>query len=294
MNRIIEYIIDTANDGKSSEVFLRELGYSSKLMSCIKKTENGIMVNNHFQYASCPLHEGDILRVLITENESSTFIPYEYKLDIIYEDEDILVVNKPADMPVHPSMGNYEFTLGNAVANYYKNETSSFVFRCINRLDRDTSGLTIIAKNPLSALFLSNMQIKREIKRTYHAVVEGIIKDAGTVDAPIARAGNSIIERCVDYNTGEFAVTHYTPISYHNDTTLLELKLETGRTHQIRVHMNYIGHPLLGDFLYNPGANNLIKRQALHSYSLEFNHPVSGHSMKLICSYPDDIKSIIL
>ena len=292
MNRIIEYNITSEYNGYNSEEYLRNLGYSSKLMRSIKLAENGIMVNGAFQFANIKLCEGDHLRVYIPEDASSDFKPVSYSLDIAYEDEDLIIVNKPANMPIHPSMGNYENTLGNAIVDYFKDRPDGFVFRCINRLDRDTSGLTIIAKNPLSGVLLSSMQKERKIKRTYQAIVRGIITKEGTIDAPIARENDSVIKRCVSGN-GDLAITHYSPIKTKGNLSLIELKLETGRTHQIRVHMKHIGYPLIGDFLYNPDDLELINRQALHSYKLEFTHPITDKELTITAPLPKDMANII-
>ena len=201
-------------------------------------------------------------------------------------------MNKPADLPVHPSLGHYEDTLANYCAWHYHNQ---LVFRCVNRLDRDTSGLVLIAKNMLSAAGLSLQQQAREIHRTYLAIVEGIIPEEGTIDLPIARKEDSIIERCVDGSRGECAITHYRRISTTCldgcEYSLVQIQLETGRTHQIRVHMKAIGHPLPGDFLYNPNYRH-IKRQALHSYRLEFTHPISGKALSFTQNIPSDFKSL--
>ena len=194
-------------------------------------------------------------------------------------------------MPIHPSLNNYENTLANAVAYYYDSQNIPFVFRCINRLDRDTTGVTMLAKNPFSAGILSEMVRNREIHREYLAIADGLF-DAkeGLVDAPIGRKDGSTIEREVNYETGEKAVTHYSILKENQvlNCSLLKLWLETGRTHQIRVHMKHLGHPLLGDFLYNPDMTH-IKRQALHSYSLTFNHPITKEPMQFVAPVPDDM-----
>lgn len=202
-------------------------------------------------------------------------------LSILYEDEDILVINKPADMPVHPSIGNYTNTLANGVAAYLDAKGEHSPFRCINRLDRDTSGALILAKNAFSAAVLSTQMRNRQIRRTYLAVVEGITPPNGTISAPISRVDDSVIERHVDFLHGEPAVTHYERLETKNEHSLLEIHLETGRTHQIRVHMGYIGHPLPADYLYHP-EYDCFKRQPLHSLQLEFRHPVTDKSMCLL------------
>lgn len=209
-------------------------------------------------------------------------------LSILYEDEDILVINKPADMPVHPSIGNYTNTLANGVAAYLDAKDEHSPFRCINRLDRDTSGALILAKNAFSAAVLSTQMRNRQIRRTYLAVVEGITPPNGTISAPISRVDDSVIERHVDFLRGEPAVTHYERLEVKNEHSLLEIHLETGRTHQIRVHMGYIGHPLPADYLYHP-EYDCFKRQPLHSLQLEFRHPVTDKPMCLLAPVSEDM-----
>ena len=195
-------------------------------------------------------------------------------------------------MPVHPSLGNYENTLANGVAWYFERQGIPFVFRCINRLDRDTTGLLILAKNMLSGAVLSDQMKNRNIKRTYLALVSGVPKEsAGTIDQPIARVPGSVLERHVS-SDGETAVTHYKVIRTFSDSSLVEFHLETGRTHQIRVHMKYLGHPLLGDFLYNP-EDTRCSRQMLHSVSLAFIHPVTGEALRFDAPLPDDMAAFI-
>ena len=210
------------------------------------------------------------------------------ELSVLYEDEDILAVDKPAGMPVHPSMGNYENTLANGVAFYFESRNLFCPFRCINRLDRDTSGALILAKNPLSAAILSAQMKRREIRRTYLAVVKGIPPEKGKISAPIARLGDSVIQRCVDFSRGESAVTFYERLDTRNGHSLLELHLETGRTHQIRVHMGYLGYPLPADYLYCPDYSR-FSRQPLHSVQIEFSHPITGRQLCLTASVPQDM-----
>ncbi len=295
MKRQLRYIITEKDQNSTIEFFLKSQGFSHHVMVQLKRTENGIMRNGVWAYTNECLNEGDILDISLVEDELSSDIePVELDFKIVYEDEDILVVDKPAGMPIHPSINNHDNTLANALLYYFKSKGESFVFRCINRLDKDTTGLTIIAKHSLSAGILSQMVSARQIKRTYLAIVEGLPEDAGTVDAPIARKDNSTIERCVDWANGERAVTHYKRLSYskEKDLSLIELKLETGRTHQIRVHMKHIGHPLIGDFLYNPDYE-YINRQALHSASLEFIHPITQEKMHFTAPLHGDMKCIL-
>lgn len=280
MNRVLTYEITAEQAGTKIGDFLRRAGYSRHVIIHLKKTENGILLNGEWAYVGQFLKEGDHLEIRIIESEASEqIVPAELPLDIIYEDEDLLIINKPADMPIHPSINNYDNTLANALMWYYQQKGETFVYRCINRLDRDTTGLLIVAKNMLSGGILSDMSKKREIHREYLAIAEGEVPQEGVIDAPIARKEESVIERCVDFEKGDRAVTHYWRLDYRNGYSLVRLKLETGRTHQIRVHMKYIGYPLTGDYLYNPDYR-ILDHQALHSWKLAFRHPVTGAQMQ--------------
>lgn len=292
MNRTFHYHITEHDAGKAIDFFLKSHGFSRHIISGLKTHSQGILINHIHQNTKYHLQTGDLLTVTILEPApSERIVPVPMELSIVYEDEDILVLNKPADTPIHPSMNNYENSLANGVAYYYQKETSPFVFRCINRLDRDTTGLTIIAKNSLSSAILSVMVSKRQIHREYMAIVKGITPASGTIDAPIGRKSDSAIKRMVDYEHGERAVTHYTRIACSQTHSLLKLQLETGRTHQIRVHMKHIGYPLIGDYLYNPDYS-IIKRQALHSCRLTFSHPITGVPLEFTAPLPDDMKMI--
>lgn len=304
MNRFIKYTISQEFSKLTIGDFLKKQGFSHPLIVHLKKTERGICLNGEWSYVSSKLSTGDILSITIIEESASENIPptkislEAFNSMIVYEDTDILVLNKPAGLPVHPSLGHHEDTLANYCAYYYRylspeRNNGGFIFRCINRLDRDTSGLVLIAKNMLSGARLSTQQLNRQIHRTYLAIACGETKPFGKIDLPIARKEDSVIERCIDYEKGDSAITNYTLLDVKQaaDQTqtysLLEIQLETGRTHQIRVHMKAIGHPLPGDFLYNPDFTH-IKRQALHSYRLEFFHPISGECLSFTQTMPDD------
>lgn len=294
MNRIFEYKITPSDVPCTVGEYLKKKGYSRQIIIHLKKTEHGILQNGEWAYVRTPLIPGDVLKItLLEESASEHIIPVPMELDIIYEDEDLLVVNKSFDMPVHPSIHNYDNTLANGMAYYFQQKGETFIFRCINRLDRDTTGLLILAKNALSASILSNDMKARKIHRTYRAVVSGIpVPASGTMDAPIARKQDSAIERCVDFEKGEPAVTHYHVLETKENLALVELSLETGRTHQIRVHMQHMGCPLLGDYLYNPDFA-LINRVSLHSYSLSFIHPITGKSMYFCAPLPKDMAGLL-
>jgi len=322
MVRNINYKIRTEDSDKTIYIFLRERFFSAKMLAHLKHTENSVLLNGQPVFLNTLLKSEDVLTVVYCEDdESENIIPVNLSFKIVYEDDDIMVIDKPSDMPVHPAINNFDNTLANGLAYYFAKKDKHFVFRCINRLDRDTSGLLIVAKHRLAASILSDFMKKREIHREYLALASGIFdKKTGTVDLPIGRVGESIIARFVDFENGENAVTHYEVIEEYLSSddvlnrasgkssnaseatavsgvdlpcSLIKLHLETGRTHQIRVHMSYIGHPLLGDSLYNKhfqvsedaGCNKKpgsLTRQALHSHKIEFIHPITLEPMKFI------------
>ncbi len=294
MERKLKYIINDEFNNKTIEQFLKHLEFPHQAIVQLKKTHEGILRNGVWAYVTERLSTGDQLSLhLIEDMEDTTILPIPVELPIVYEDEDLLLINKPANMPIHPSMNHHEGTLANGLLHYYQQKGEAFTFRCINRLDRDTSGLTIVAKHLLSAGILSRNVSNREISRRYLAIVNGCTDEHGTICAPIGRVDGSTIERHVDYVNGETAITHYTRLAYdqEKDLSLIKLRLETGRTHQIRVHMKHIGHPIIGDFLYNPDYR-FCGRQALHSASLEFIHPITKEKMHFASPLPEDLKCI--
>lgn len=262
--------------------FLREFGVSSALLTKLKNSDNGIMLNGSFARSIDKLSSGD--KLTITISDSGT-MPEKYEssdVDVVYNDEDILVLNKPAFMPVHESRNHQGDTLANVAACYMNNTA----FRAVYRLDRDTSGLVLIAKNELSASKLAG-----KVKKDYYAICSGEITGSGSIDLPIRRVNDSIIKRGV-FDDGERAITHYKVISISNGSTLLKINLETGRTHQIRVHFSHINHPLLGDTLYG-GDDSLIERQALHCKTIYFTHPISGKDIVIDSQFPSDFAGLI-
>lgn len=294
MNRNIDYIIDEDSAGLRVEQFLRRKRYSGQNLSEIKRMPKSILVNEVHYYMRQELSKGDHLQVRICETKNSEKIPpTNLPLDIIYEDEDILVLNKPAGMPIHPSLNNYTNSMANALAYYFQSQGKPFIFRCCNRLDRDTSGLTIVSKHLVSGSILSDMTKYREVHREYLAITRGSVTPSeGTIQAPLGRKEGTIIERTVDWEHGEDAVTHYKVVKEANGHSLVSLRLETGRTHQIRIHMKYLGYPLIGDYLYNPDMEYMT-RQALHSHHMEFTHPITGEHMSFTAPLPEDMARIM-
>lgn len=294
MNRNIDYIIDEDSAGLRVEQFLRRKRYSGQNLSEIKRMPKSILVNGVHYYMRQELSTGDHLQVRICETKNSEKIPpTNLPLDIIYEDEDLLVLNKPAGMPIHPSLNNYTNSIANALAYYFQSQGKPFIFRCCNRLDRDTSGLTIVSKHLVSGSILSDMTKYREVHREYLAIARGSVTPSeGTIQAPLGRKGGTIIERTVDWEHGEDAVTHYKVVKEANGHSLVSLRLETGRTHQIRIHMKYLGYPLIGDYLYNPDMEYMT-RQALHSHHMEFTHPITGAHMSFTAPLPEDMARVM-
>ena len=289
MDRTVTYQISEQEEGLTVLEYLRKNGFSRHILSTMKPDKDAILLNGLHAGGRTLLREGDLLRIHVPETESGeNIVPVPMRLSILYEDQDMLVVNKPADMPVHPSYGNYENTLANGVSAYFQTKGINCPFRCINRLDRDTSGALILAKNALSASILSAQMKNRLIRRTYLAVVKGIAPEKGTVSAPISRVSSSVIKRQVDFAEGDPAVTHFERLAVSHDHSLLEIHLETGRTHQIRVHMGYLGYPLPADYLYYPDYSR-FSRQPLHSFQLIFSRPVTGGSLCITAPVPADI-----
>lgn len=292
--RTFQYTITREDAPVQIKSFLKARGFSGKSQIALKRQENSVLVNDTPVFLTYTLQERDLLTIHLAEEAPFEHVePVELPLQILYEDEDLMVVNKPADMPIHPSQNNYDNSLGNAVAWYFARQGVPFVFRCINRLDRDTSGLTIIAKNKISAGILSSMVASKGengIYREYLAIVKGsVTPPEGTITAPLSRKDGSIIERIIDYEKGEPAITHYRVLHEKNGHSLVSLVLETGRTHQIRVHMKYLGFPLIGDYLYNPDMERM-SRQALHAHRLKFHHPITGEPLEFTAPLPDDMK----
>lgn len=289
MRRCLSYTVEKTDEGKTVERYLKERGYSHQVIVQLKKTSKGIRRNGVWAYTNERVQTGDRLDICLEEEECSDQIePVRLPFGVVYEDEDLLVVDKPANMPVHPSMNNHDNTLANAVLWYSRQKNEQYPYRCINRLDRDTTGLLIIAKNALSAAGLCAQMRDRRIRRTYLALVTGQIREPGVIDQPIARCEGSTILRMVDRERGERALTHYEPVRWGEGWTLVKCRLETGRTHQIRVHMSFLGHPLPGDFLYNP-KNRDMARQPLHSWCLAFTHPVTGQRLEFTSELPEDM-----
>ncbi|MBQ6846000.1 MAG: RluA family pseudouridine synthase [Oscillospiraceae bacterium] len=295
MNRKLYHIADEKDDGKKlSEILKYRFGVSEMLLRRMKRIENGILLNGKSVYTIDRAHIGDSIEVIIEPEEkgSDSVVPTEGELDIKFENEDILVVNKPADIAVHPSHGHYLTSLGNIVMWYYTSQGKKFVFRPINRLDRGVSGVMAIAKNAYSHTFAARLLHSGNFFREYLAIVEGEPEcESGVITAPIGRRDGSVIEREVR-DDGDFAKTEYEVVEKRNGKSLVKVRPITGRTHQIRVHMAYIGHPLVGDFLYGKEHPDLQNRCALHSHRLHMKLPFEQGEIDIVSSLPSDLENI--
>ena len=281
----IKFTVGRDYDGKVVKEFLRrKCGVSATLLTQLKLVENGITNNGEHTRAIDFVKEGDEI-VITLPDDRNDIQPVNLPINIMYEDEHVIVFNKAPFMAVHPVHGHIDDTLANAVAHYAQTKGEVWTFRAINRLDRDTSGAIIVAKNAYSAALLP-----KSVKKKYIAVCEGIIENSGTVDAPIRFKEGHTIQREVGEG-GVRAVTHYKPIKWSSNHTLVEFNLETGRTHQIRVHMSNLGHPLAGDDMYG-GSLEFIERQALHCGEISFLHPITGESIRIVCPLPEEFETL--
>ena len=260
---------------KIRDYLTKRIGFSTSLIAVVKY--DNVRLNGDIVHMRATVKDGDVITVTLPEEESENIPPMDIPLDIIYEDEHILAVSKPINMPTHPSRGNHLPTLANAVRAYLG---KPFVFRAISRLDRDTSGIVLVAKNQLSAAILSREMKKGSIKKIYEATVVGVPDPpSGEINAPIAREREGDIKRVVRED-GKSAITLYRVREINDDgNAIVELQAVTGRTHQLRVHMAYIGHPLVADFLYGDRIENETYR--LHCKLLEFPHPITGETLTL-------------
>lgn len=289
----MEVTVKASHNGKTVYEYIRnELKLSRRILIRLKQTCGGILVNGEHVTVRRILCEGDILTLATADSGddiNENIVPVRLPLDIIYEDNDIIAVNKPFDMVTHPSHNHYEDSLANALMYYYTQKGIPFVFRAVNRLDRDTTGIVLIAKNQPAAFNLSRQLQSGMIRKSYRAVLSGVIRpENGEIKTYIRRKGESIIEREVSDSgaDSEFAHTVYRSLGSNGNLTAVDAEPVTGRTHQLRVHFAYMGCPIYADDLYGKGENG---RQALHARKLSFTHPSDGKQMELYAPVAEDI-----
>ncbi len=290
---ILQYIVDKNTKYNTiNEILINEFQLSNRLITKLIKNKK-ISLNN----IVCDTRKNIILNDVITidfniKEESTNIVPIEMNLSIIYEDEWMLILDKPFGIPIHPSNLHYTDSLSNGVKFYFDKIGLNKKIRPVTRLDLNTSGLVIFAKCEYIQEKLSKQMQNKIFKKEYICIASGILESkSGSINLPIARKPNSIIERCIDAN-GQYSITHYKVLQEFDDYSLINCILETGRTHQIRVHFASIGHPLLGDTLYG-NKSNLISRQALHSYRVSFIHPINKKHLNFLSQIPNDMLNLL-
>lgn len=293
MKKADTYIIDKSQAGITLGDYLRKtLQFSRRSIVALKKSE-GVLLNGQISHMNVLLKEMDYLEITIEDSESENILPEHMELDIVFEDDNLIVINKKPGMPVHPTRKHIMGTLANGLAYYWLDKEKPIKIRPINRLDKDTSGLVIFAKQAHIQHLLSFYIGKEEFKKEYTAVVHGkMLQIEGTIDLSIAREAEKAMKRVVRED-GDRAVTHFKVVAVLDKYSVVNITLETGRTHQIRVHMSHIGHPLLGDTMYG-GSTEFIDRQALHAEKITLMHPITKEWYYFTAALPDDIKQLIL
>lgn len=289
--KILEIVSNEEYENKIlKEILKKKFDFSNRIIRNIKNS-NGSIVNGEIVNINYLLKLNDKIEIFIDEVISENIVPIKMPLKIIYEDEFFIAIDKTANLVVHPTSYHFDDTLANGIMYYYQETGLNTKFRAVNRIDRDTSGIVLIAKSQLAHSLTSKQIINNELKKEYFVVVHGKFEDKkGMINEPIARKPGSIMERIVD-ESGQNAITQYEVISQNETASLLKINLITGRTHQIRVHFSYINHSLYGDDLY--GANDDFSRQALHCSKLEFLHPFLNEKIIIESPLPEDIISLI-
>ena len=294
-----KHIVSSEEKGKRLDSYIASICNDITRTSAERMIKNGeILVNDKTQKVAYKINEGDIITIQKSEPKEIEIKSQDIPIEIIYEDNDIIVVNKPKGMVVHPANGNPDGTLVNAIMAKCKNSLSGIGGEIrpgiVHRIDKDTSGLLIIAKNDTAHVNMSEQIKNHEVKKTYIALVRGVIKEnEATIDMPIGRSTSDRKKMAVNRN-GKNAVTHIKVLKRYDKYTLVEVNIETGRTHQIRVHLSHIGYPIIGDYTYSNGKNEFgVEGQCLHAKCLEFKHPITGKEMKLEAPLPQYFQEIL-
>lgn len=293
MKRVYQAGITSEYNGKTVKDYLRaELGASSNIIKSLKQN-NRISVNGAPVFVTRILRTGDSIKLILEDEFARTDIaPAEGPLNIVYQDDDLILINKPPNMPVHPSKGHVSDSLANIVTGYYALRGENIVCRFVNRLDSGTSGLMCMARHALAHSLLASQLHSDDFQRHYIAVAQGRIEGGGVIDAPILDPPSASIKRIIS-SRGQKAVTKYRTLEACSDYSILELTLVTGRTHQIRVHLAHIGHPLFGDWLYGSEGSGGISRPALHSSSISLVQPLTHTPLSFRAPLPVDMLELL-
>lgn len=289
---LIHKIIKDDFNKTINEIISKEFNFSNRLLTKIIKNKHILFNEKEIDTRTLISNSGIIKIDFNYDEDNSNIVATKMNLNLVYEDEWMLVINKPAGCPIHPSRLHYEDSLSNGIKYYFDSINLNKKIRPVNRLDLNTSGLVVFAKCEYIQEQFSNQMSNNLFEKEYLCLVDGLFKEkSGSIDLPISRKQGSIIERTINKN-GKKSVTHYEVLKEFDNYSLVHCKLKTGRTHQIRVHMQAIGHPILGDTLYGK-KSDLISRQALHSSKIECIHPVTKNKLTFIAELPDDIQRLI-
>ncbi|SKA75445.1 23S rRNA pseudouridine1911/1915/1917 synthase [Clostridium sp. USBA 49] len=294
MDNFLIFKVCEKEDGLKLREYLKKVAKLSGRLIRGAALHDKIKVNDKIVKLNYILKKDDIITFDVTKEESQNIEPEKMEIEVVYEDMDVIVVNKPSGIVVHPTKSYPNGTLANGLLYYFKEKNENCIVRLVSRLDMDTSGLILIAKNQFSHMALARDMQNDNFKKNYLAIVHGKLKSKeGTIDLPIYRPEKDSIKRIVDYR-GQKSITHFNVIEEFNLGSLVKLTLDTGRTHQIRVHLSYIGNPIYGDSLYGTDKDDIyIKRQALHAYKLAFPHPRTGEIITLESNLPKDMQELI-
>lgn len=285
-------IIPETDQGRKIKYFVQgEMGVSYRQFSALK-TWDGLRVNGEIVHANHILSPGDVVEVFLEDTAQKEVKPDQLPVTLVYEDDDLMIIDKPAPLACQCSPKHPEHTLENRLAWHFR-DVENFIFRPLNRLDKGTSGLLAAAKHAHATQLLQKQLHTPSFIREYLAVVEGHLEGSGTIDAPIAKANDATIRRIIDPIHGKSAITNYTSVCFGNGRTLVRLRLETGRTHQIRLHLSHIGFPIVGDFLYGTEIDSLAERFALHSAYIALNHPITGERIERHSPLPPELQLLM-
>lgn len=283
----LRYVVSSEAEGQRLGLFLRTCGVTAGLIKSVKHTGQGFFADGREIHTDQPVHAGQGISFALPPDPPTSVVPQPIPLSIVYEDEFAAVLDKPAGLAVHPTLNYPDHTLANGWIYYLQSQGKTGVFRPVNRIDKNTSGLVLCAQNAFAAPLLAS-----HVQKCYLAIVQGSLPlGPGRVEAPIGRRGDSIIGRCVTPQ-GKYSLTEYTVLSSSPYHSLVACTPQTGRTHQIRVHMSYIGHPLAGDTLYG-GNTEVMDRHALHCAVLQFVHPISRETVRVVSPLPSDMQTVL-